>query len=97
MMRVGVDDQGHAGRNGLAHVVVLEVETLGNRVDLENRRGALGGLDHGIDVGIVEVHVAITDWYAPGVGLVKRERREWTDSPFINDGEYRLELEAWGK
>lgn len=53
--------------------------------------------DLGIDIGHVRIDVAISDWYAPGVGLVRRERHERTDSPFINDGDYLMELETWGK
>lgn len=40
----------------------------------------------------VEVTVIQTEWYAPGVGLVKRERVEQADSPFLRNGKYVQEL-----
>ncbi|MCC7413056.1 MAG: hypothetical protein IT495_15680 [Gammaproteobacteria bacterium] len=55
-----------------------------------------GQFDLGLDVGFVHVEVNVHEWYAPRIGMVRRERRESTDSPFINDGSYVLELEAWG-
>jgi hypothetical protein len=40
----------------------------------------------------VEVRVTQTEWYAPGVGLVKTMRAETADSPFLRSGEYVQEL-----
>jgi len=40
-----------------------------------------------------EVEVTHTDWYAPSIGLVKSVRREISESVFLQDGEFRLELE----
>ena len=40
----------------------------------------------------VEVRVTQTEWYAPGVGLVKSTRVETTDSPFLRNGAYLQEL-----
>lgn len=40
----------------------------------------------------VEVTVTQTEWYAPGVGLVKTQRVEEADSPFLKKGEYVQEL-----
>ena len=40
----------------------------------------------------VEVRVTQTEWYAPGVGLVKTTRAETADSPFLRNGEYVQEL-----
>jgi hypothetical protein len=40
----------------------------------------------------VEVRVTQTEWYAPGVGLVKSTRAETADSPFLRSGEYVQEL-----
>jgi len=40
----------------------------------------------------VEVTVTQTEWYAPGVGLVKTLRVEQADSPFLKNGEYVQEL-----
>lgn len=46
------------------------------------------------DRGNLEVEVAVTqtEWYAPGVGLVKSVRAEAADSPFLRNGEYVQEL-----
>jgi hypothetical protein len=38
------------------------------------------------------IDVAHADWYAPGVGLVKSERRETSDSPYLRPGSYLQEL-----
>lgn len=38
------------------------------------------------------VNVTSDDWYAPGVGLVKTEREEQSDSVFLKPGRYTLEL-----
>jgi hypothetical protein len=40
----------------------------------------------------VEVRVTQTEWYAPGVGLIKTTRAETADSPFLRNGEYVQEL-----
>ncbi len=46
------------------------------------------------DRGSLEVEVTViqTEWYAPGVGLVKTVRVEQSDSPFLKNGEYVQEL-----
>lgn len=46
------------------------------------------------DRGNLEVEVAVsqTEWYAPGVGLVRSVRIESADSPFLRGGEYVQEL-----
>jgi len=41
-----------------------------------------------------EVTVEHQDWYAPGVGLVKSERTETSESVFLEAGRYTLELES---
>lgn len=43
-----------------------------------------------------EVLVESSEWYAPGVGLVKVERRESSDSAFLKPGTQRWALDAWG-
>lgn len=43
-----------------------------------------------------EVLVEERQWYAPGIGLVRRERAERSDSVFLDDGTLVLELIAWG-
>lgn len=45
---------------------------------------------------MAEVLVESSEWYAPGVGLVKVERRESSDSAFLKPGTQRLALAAWG-
>lgn len=40
----------------------------------------------------VEVRAAQTEWYAPGVGLVRVTRKETSESPFLRNGEYVQEL-----
>lgn len=39
------------------------------------------------------IHVAITEWYAPGVGLIQRERVETTDNQHLNPGTSKMILE----
>lgn len=51
-------------------------------------------VDRGLESAVVEVEAY--DWYAPGVGLVKSTRREFSDSKFLKSGEYQLELERSG-
>lgn len=43
-------------------------------------------------IGQLTVHVDHTDWYAPGVGLVKTVRHESSDNKLLAKGEYILEL-----
>jgi hypothetical protein len=51
-------------------------------------------VDRGNNVAVVSVKHY--DWYAPGVGLVRSERVETSDSPFLEPGRYLLELERYG-
>jgi len=41
------------------------------------------------------IHVETIRWYAPGVGLVKSERSENSDSEFLKEGRYVMELEEY--
>lgn len=43
-------------------------------------------------LGNTRVEVETVDWYAPGVGLVRAERRERTDKAALDAGDLRLEL-----
>lgn len=45
------------------------------------------------DMGETLIEVETTDWYAPGVGLVKSIRRETSNDAAIVGGEVRFELE----
>lgn len=51
-----------------------------------------------VDRGLrsASVDVEAVDWYAPGVGLVKSTRREYSDSSFLKTGEFLMELERSG-
>ncbi|MGR8950105.1 MAG: TapB family protein [Gammaproteobacteria bacterium] len=44
-----------------------------------------------------DVSVVRRDWYAPGVGLVKSERVEESESPFLKPGFYKQKLLAVGE
>lgn len=50
-----------------------------------------------IDYGSLQeqavIHVELTRWYAPGVGLIKSQRREYAESRELNPGEAVLLLE----
>ncbi|MCC7410171.1 MAG: hypothetical protein IT495_00850 [Gammaproteobacteria bacterium] len=50
-----------------------------------------------VDRGNARATVAVehVEWYAPDVGLVKSVRHETTDSVFLHNGDYRLELERY--
>ena len=39
------------------------------------------------------IHIEMTQWYAPGVGLIKSERREFADSRELNPGNSSIVLE----
>lgn len=58
------------------------------------RVNAIGKTQVPVDQGRRKVEVAVTqtEWYAPGVGLVKTRRVERANSPFLKDGEYLQEL-----
>jgi hypothetical protein len=51
--------------------------------------------DAGNYVGLTIVNIEETDWYAPGVGLVKSIRKESTASKALDRGEITLELEFY--
>jgi hypothetical protein len=42
-----------------------------------------------------DMPLATTEWYCRGVGLVKLERNEPAQSPFLTGGSRTLELESW--
>ncbi len=46
---------------------------------------------------LVEVRVTHQEWYAPGIGLVKVERAERSESSFLQDGKFVQELAAYGR
>ena len=51
--------------------------------------------DVGYHAGPTTIQVDSIAWFAPGVGLVKSERRETTNTPLIPAGAYRMELEEF--
>lgn len=51
--------------------------------------------DVGNYIGHAEITVEVTDWYAPGVGLVRSERIETTDAKAIDRGTIVMELESY--
>lgn len=46
--------------------------------------------------GTASIAVEVHEWYAPGVGLVKLERRESSDSTFLKTGQQQWELLDYG-
>ena len=54
-----------------------------------------GALTIRVDRGYhrADIKVDETDWYAPGVGLIKSQRTEASESYFLKTGTYLLELE----
>lgn len=46
--------------------------------------------------GTASVAVEVREWFAPGIGLVKLERRETSTSTFLKDGQQHWELLAYG-
>jgi len=78
--RIATDDDAVSVAAGRYHDCV-RVEAIGKTVVPADR----GNLE-------VEVTVTQTEWYAPGIGLVKSQRVEHADSPFLKNGEYTQEL-----
>ncbi len=58
------------------------------RIDAHGRVNA----DVGNYVGKVRITIEQSQWYAPNTGLVKAVRREQTDSPALDHGEYEMVL-----
>lgn len=53
--------------------------------------------DAGNYIGRTEITVATEDWYAPGVGLIKRVRHERTTHPALNHGTQLMELLSYAR
>ena len=72
-----------------------EVEVPAGRFEhcLRVRGTGVTAIDLGLNLGPTTVKVGFTEWYARGVGLVKAERKETTNSPVVPPGEYRMVLE----
>ncbi len=47
----------------------------------------------GPEIGTVKINVVQTDWYAPGTGLIKSERRETTNLDWAKSSVYSMELD----
>lgn len=80
----------------------FECETLAATVEtpagtFSNVARITGRADKTIDYGSIQeqavIHVELTRWYAPGVGLIKSQRREYADSREFNPGEATRVLE----
>ncbi len=48
---------------------------------------------NGPEIGSTKISVVQTDWYAPGVGLIKSERQEVTDLDWAKSSTYTMELD----
>lgn len=53
--------------------------------------------DGGSVFGMVDILIETTDWYAPGVGLVKSVRREKASKNLFTYGNYAMELESFSR
>ncbi len=54
-----------------------------------------GHVNVGNYIGETDIRIETRDWYAPGVGLVRSERREFTSSPALDRGEMLQVLERF--
>lgn len=78
---------------GLDASVSVPAGDFENCMKVEGR--GMSKYDAGGHIGSTTITVTTTDWYAPGVGLVKAERREKTTSTILREGTYTLELETY--
>ena len=53
--------------------------------------------DLGSGVGQTPISVTTREWYAPGVGLVRMERKEQTSAKALSAGSLVIELDAWSQ
>ncbi len=74
----------------LSETVSVPAGTFGNCLKI-TRSGSMMK-DAGNYVGLTLVNVEETSWYAPGVGLVKLERIETTQSDALDQGSLLIEL-----
>jgi hypothetical protein len=70
--------------------VVVPAGTFTNCIRVKATGSAITRVNMGQNFGHIDV--VHTDWYAPGVGLVKTERRETSDSPYLKPGSALQEL-----
>jgi len=76
-----------------AETVTVPAGTFSGCLKVTASGSAIVRVNQGANFGHVDVeHV---DWYAPGVGLVRSERRETSDSPYLKPGTYVQELAAF--
>lgn len=76
--------------DSLEEQVTVPAGTFSHCVKVSAAGSAVTRVNQGANFGHIDVYH--TDWYAPGVGLVKSERKEVSDSPYLKPGEYRQEL-----
>lgn len=73
--------------------VTVPAGTFADCVVMEARGTRFVPADRGNATAEVEVYER--SWFAPGVGLVKVDREERSDSVFLKSGQYTQVLEAW--
>lgn len=72
--------------------VTVPAGTFSNCLRVSAHGSAITRVNMGQNFGHIDV--AHTDWYAPGIGLVKSERRETSDSAYLRPGSAVQELVA---
>lgn len=77
----------------LTDTVTVPAGTFENCLRIESRGDSF--INAGNYVGKTIVRLEETNWYAPGVGLVKSFRQESTKSKALDQGEITLELESY--
>lgn len=77
---------------GVDETVTVPAGRYRNCVRVDSRGKTNVPIDHARN--FVEVVAEQSEWYAPGVGLVRLERRERSDSTFLQNGSYVQELLA---
>ncbi|MCG3146485.1 MAG: hypothetical protein HONDAALG_04578 [Gammaproteobacteria bacterium] len=73
--------------------VAVPAGTFGGCLKVTASGSAIVRVNQGANFGHVDVEH--TDWYAPGVGLVRSERRETSASPYLKAGTYVQELAGY--
>ncbi len=80
----------HARITAVDEVVKVPAGRYVNCIRVEARGETEVPTDHGTAKAVVRADQ--TEWYAPGVGLVRMRRQESSDSSFLARGEYSQEL-----
>jgi hypothetical protein len=72
--------------------VTVPAGTFTNCVRINGHGSAITRVNMGQNFGHIDV--VHTDWYAPGVGLIRSERKETSDSAYLKPGSAVQELVA---